>query len=134
MMFLKGACEHGAKRIHVHIIIDGRDCLDGTSVDFVEMLENDLAMLREKGVDVRIASGGGRMYVTMGRYETYNAGADDSEMRLGCRRTFFRHPRCLTSKLYGNATFVDERHRHGYEVLPGLIINLSGFPKWHNGA
>nr|CAD1828912.1 unnamed protein product [Ananas comosus var. bracteatus] len=68
-MFLKGACVHGAKRIRVHIITDGRDCLDGTSVGFVEMLENDLAKLREKGVDARIASGGGRMYVTMDRYE-----------------------------------------------------------------
>jgi hypothetical protein len=33
------------------------------------MLENDLAKLREKGVDARVASGGGRMYVTMDRYE-----------------------------------------------------------------
>lgn len=72
-MFLKGACEHGAKRIRVHIITDGRDCLDGTSVGFVEMLENDLGKLREKGVDARIASGGGRMYVTMDRYEVRQA-------------------------------------------------------------
>uniref|UniRef100_K3YSM2 phosphoglycerate mutase (2,3-diphosphoglycerate-independent) n=1 Tax=Setaria italica TaxID=4555 RepID=K3YSM2_SETIT len=40
-----------------------------SSVGFVEILENDLLQLREKGVDARIASGGGRMYVTMDRYE-----------------------------------------------------------------
>lgn len=68
-LFLKGASEHGAKRIRVHILTDGRDVLDGSSVGFVETLENDLAKLREKGVDARIASGGGRMYVTMDRYE-----------------------------------------------------------------
>ena len=68
-MLLKGASEHGAKKIRVHILTDGRDVLDGSSVAFVEMLENDLAKLREKGVDARVASGGGRMYVTMDRYE-----------------------------------------------------------------
>ncbi|EMS67843.1 2,3-bisphosphoglycerate-independent phosphoglycerate mutase [Triticum urartu] len=68
-LLLKGASEHGAKRIRVHILTDGRDVLDGSSVTFVETLENDLAKLQEKGVDARIASGGGRMYVTMDRYE-----------------------------------------------------------------
>ncbi|KAH6837386.1 Phosphoglycerate mutase [Perilla frutescens var. hirtella] len=68
-LLLKGASEHGAKRIRVHILTDGRDVLDGSSVGFVETLENDLAKLREKGVDAQIASGGGRMYVTMDRYE-----------------------------------------------------------------
>lgn len=68
-LLLKGASEHGAKRIRVHVLTDGRDVLDGSSVRFVEMLEDDLARLRDKGVDARIASGGGRMYVTMDRYE-----------------------------------------------------------------
>ena len=68
-LLLKGASERGAKRICVHILTDGRDVLDGSSVGFVETLENDLSQLREKGIDARIASGGGRMYVTMDRYE-----------------------------------------------------------------
>ncbi|XP_023544507.1 2,3-bisphosphoglycerate-independent phosphoglycerate mutase-like [Cucurbita pepo subsp. pepo] len=68
-LLLKGASENGAKRIRVHILTDGRDVLDGSSVGFVETLENDLAKLRENGVDAQIASGGGRMYVTMDRYE-----------------------------------------------------------------
>ena len=68
-ILLKGASERGAKRIRVHILTDGRDVLDGSSVGFVETLENDLLQLREKGIDAQIASGGGRMYVTMDRYE-----------------------------------------------------------------
>uniref|UniRef100_A0A7N0V7N1 phosphoglycerate mutase (2,3-diphosphoglycerate-independent) n=1 Tax=Kalanchoe fedtschenkoi TaxID=63787 RepID=A0A7N0V7N1_KALFE len=68
-LLLKGASERGAKRIRVHILTDGRDVLDGSSVAFVEALEQDLEQLRKKGVDARIASGGGRMYVTMDRYE-----------------------------------------------------------------
>ncbi|PIA31924.1 hypothetical protein AQUCO_04700056v1 [Aquilegia coerulea] len=68
-LLLKGASERGAKRIRVHILTDGRDCLDGSSIGFVETLEKDLAELRAKGIDAQIASGGGRMYVTMDRYE-----------------------------------------------------------------
>ncbi|ONK62743.1 uncharacterized protein A4U43_C07F7680 [Asparagus officinalis] len=68
-LLLKGASERGAKRICVHILTDGRDVLDGSSVKFIETLENDLTKLREKGTDAKIASGGGRMYVTMDRYE-----------------------------------------------------------------
>lgn len=74
---LKGASERGAKRIRVHILTDGRDVLDGSSVGFVETLENDLAKLREKGIDAQIASGGGRMNVTMDRYEVCNGIAFD---------------------------------------------------------
>uniref|UniRef100_A0A0D9WHU4 phosphoglycerate mutase (2,3-diphosphoglycerate-independent) n=1 Tax=Leersia perrieri TaxID=77586 RepID=A0A0D9WHU4_9ORYZ len=68
-LLLNGASVNGAKRIRVHILTDGRDVLDGTSVGFVETLENDLSQLRAKGIDACIASGGGRMYVTMDRYE-----------------------------------------------------------------
>ncbi|KAL8131956.1 hypothetical protein AgCh_007744 [Apium graveolens] len=68
-LLLKGASEHGAKRIRIHALTDGRDVLDGSSVGFVETIENDLAKLREKGVDAKFASGGGRMHVTMDRYE-----------------------------------------------------------------
>nr|ACG36195.1 2,3-bisphosphoglycerate-independent phosphoglycerate mutase [Zea mays] len=68
-ILLKGVSERGAKKIRVHILTDGRDVLDGSSIGFVETLENDLLELRAKGVDAQIASGGGRMYVTMDRYE-----------------------------------------------------------------
>ncbi|KAK1428108.1 hypothetical protein QVD17_16936 [Tagetes erecta] len=68
-LLLKGASERGAKRIRVHVLTDGRDVVDGTSVGFAETLEKDLAELRGKGIDAQVASGGGRMYVTMDRYE-----------------------------------------------------------------
>ncbi|XP_038996890.1 CTP synthase-like isoform X2 [Hibiscus syriacus] len=45
-------------------------------------------------------------------------------MRLGSRRTYFKVPDCKSAKLYGDATFVDERHRHRYEVNPDMISKL----------
>lgn len=48
-----------------------RDVEDGTSKDFVEKLQKDLKEIMDKneGCDAQIASGGGRMRVTMDRYE-----------------------------------------------------------------
>ncbi|GLU08567.1 hypothetical protein SLE2022_254730 [Rubroshorea leprosula] len=45
-------------------------------------------------------------------------------MRLGSRRTYFKVTDCKSAKLYGNASFVDERHRHRYEVNPDMIVEL----------
>ncbi|XP_047310924.1 CTP synthase [Impatiens glandulifera] len=44
-----------------------------------------------------------------------------STMRLGCRRTLLQTPDCVTAKLYRNPEYVDERHRHRYEVNPDMI-------------
>lgn len=45
-------------------------------------------------------------------------------MRLGSRRTFFQVKDCKSAKLYGNRTYIDERHRHRYEVNPDMIARL----------
>ncbi|KAH9795350.1 CTP synthase [Citrus sinensis] len=45
-------------------------------------------------------------------------------MRLGSRRTYFQIKDCKSAKLYGNRTFIDERHRHRYEVNPDMIARL----------
>nr|CAB3477628.1 unnamed protein product [Digitaria exilis] len=42
-------------------------------------------------------------------------------MRLGSRRTFFKVTDCKSAKLYGNVAYVDERHRHRYEVNPDMV-------------
>ncbi|KAF5931427.1 hypothetical protein HYC85_032300 [Camellia sinensis] len=47
-----------------------------------------------------------------------------STMRLGCRKTLFQTPDCVTAKLYHNSEYVDERHRHRYEVNPDMIDML----------
>ena len=57
------------KELKMCNIQDGRDVPDGTSVKFVEQLEKDLSDLSKSGCDAKIGSGGGRMGVTMDRYE-----------------------------------------------------------------
>ncbi|KAK7360794.1 hypothetical protein VNO77_02809 [Canavalia gladiata] len=45
-------------------------------------------------------------------------------MRLGSRRTYFQTKECKSAKLYGCKSFIDERHRHRYEVNPDLVARL----------
>lgn len=67
---LAGAAKRGAKKLRLHVLTDGRDVPDGSSIEFVNRLEADLEKLQaEFGCDAKIASGGGRMKVTMDRYE-----------------------------------------------------------------
>ncbi|EEH59821.1 CTP synthase [Micromonas pusilla CCMP1545] len=45
-------------------------------------------------------------------------------MRLGSRRTIFQTMDCKAAKLYNAVPFVDERHRHRYEVNPEMVERL----------
>ena len=45
-------------------------------------------------------------------------------MRLGSRRTIFQTLDCKAAKLYNSQPFIDERHRHRYEVNPDLVDQL----------
>lgn len=45
-------------------------------------------------------------------------------MRLGARRTFFKTQDCKAAKLYNSSPFIDERHRHRYEVNPDMVDKL----------
>ncbi|KAL0363788.1 UNVERIFIED_CONTAM: CTP synthase 1 [Sesamum calycinum] len=45
-------------------------------------------------------------------------------MRLGSRRTYFQGISSKSARLYGNRSFIDERHRHRYEVNPDMVKQL----------
>lgn len=45
-------------------------------------------------------------------------------MRLGSRRTYFQGTSSKSARLYGNESFVDERHRHRFEVNPDMVQKL----------
>ncbi|XP_075907016.1 CTP synthase 1-like [Nelusetta ayraudi] len=50
----------------------------------------------------------------------HNPGQMGGTMRLGKRRTIFRSKNSVMKKLYGNVDYVDERHRHRFEVNPEM--------------
>ncbi|KDD76196.1 metalloenzyme superfamily protein [Helicosporidium sp. ATCC 50920] len=70
-LLIEGALERGVRRVRVHALSDGRDVKDRTARLWVERLQADCAEWSRSGkADVRIASGGGRMCVSMDRYES----------------------------------------------------------------
>uniref|UniRef100_A0A7N6AXT7 CTP synthase n=1 Tax=Anabas testudineus TaxID=64144 RepID=A0A7N6AXT7_ANATE len=50
----------------------------------------------------------------------HNPGQMGGTMRLGKRRTIFKSSSSVLRKLYGNVEYVEERHRHRFEVNPEL--------------
>ncbi|MGO8695376.1 MAG: 2,3-bisphosphoglycerate-independent phosphoglycerate mutase [Rectinemataceae bacterium] len=75
---LARAAEEGVERARVHILLDGRDVGEQSALEYIDPFEAFLASLRRQGMDCRIASGGGRQYITMDRY-----GADWEQVHRG---------------------------------------------------
>ena len=67
---LTRAAQEGVPRARVHALLDGRDVPGRSALGYIDRLEQVLAELSGGGRDYRIASGGGRMVVTMDRYES----------------------------------------------------------------
>jgi 2,3-bisphosphoglycerate-independent phosphoglycerate mutase len=65
---LAGAAHEGVRRARVHALLDGRDVPETSALTYVDRIERVLGALSTEGRDYRVASGGGRMKVTMDRY------------------------------------------------------------------
>ncbi len=59
----------GVARVRIHILIDGRDVGETSAFEYIDPFESYLDGLRDASFDIKIASGGGRMQITMDRYE-----------------------------------------------------------------
>ena len=68
VLALVAAADHArVHRVRLHVLADGRDVAEGTFEMFVQMVEAALHAYPAR--DYKIASGGGRMAITMDRYE-----------------------------------------------------------------
>jgi 2,3-bisphosphoglycerate-independent phosphoglycerate mutase len=63
------ASSDGVKKLRIHILLDGRDVPQSSAHIYIKQLEDHLDAHKSAGRDYLIASGGGRMVVTMDRYE-----------------------------------------------------------------
>ncbi len=66
---LTEAKAEGVKTVRVHILLDGRDVGETSALEYIDPFEAFLAELNDASFDAKIASGGGRMTITMDRYE-----------------------------------------------------------------
>ena len=59
----------GIKTVRIHALLDGRDVPETSALEYVLPFEAFLAEVSSGGFDARIASGGGRQFITMDRYD-----------------------------------------------------------------
>ncbi|RLB47204.1 MAG: 2,3-bisphosphoglycerate-independent phosphoglycerate mutase [Deltaproteobacteria bacterium] len=103
--------------VRVHVLLDGRDVPDGSATAYVDQLEGLLADLCAEGRDYRIASGGGRMKVTMDRYE-----AEWSMVERGWQLHVRGEGRGFPSAAQAIQTFRDEDKKATDQNLPGFVV------------
>jgi 2,3-bisphosphoglycerate-independent phosphoglycerate mutase len=66
---MRQAKKDGAKKVRVHVLFDGRDVGEKSAEIYVERLASVIQELKSDSFDVAVASGGGRMHITMDRYQ-----------------------------------------------------------------
>ena len=70
LAMISQAQSENVQRVRVHTLLDGRDVPPTSALKYIEQLEQHLAPINASGeFDYRIASGGGRLYITMDRYD-----------------------------------------------------------------
>ncbi len=62
------AKEEGVSKVRVHALLDGRDVGELSALEYFDPFEEFLAGINDEGFNAKIASGGGRMVITMDRY------------------------------------------------------------------
>ena len=116
------AKEDGVRRVRVHILLDGRDVGETSALDYVLPFEDFLASLRSDDFDVKIASGGGRMQITMDRYE-----ANWKMVELGWRTHVLGEGRQFACAADAIRAYRDEYHVIDQD-LPPFVIAEDGKP------
>lgn len=117
---VRRAHSDGVEKVRVHALLDGRDVGATTALEYVGELERVLATL---GPQYKIASGGGRMKVTMDRY-----GADWPMVETGWNLHVRGEGRGFSSAREAIETFRAETPGIGDQFLPGFVIVERGAP------
>ena len=69
LSMIQRAAKDGVSSLRVHILTDGRDVSPRSALEYIDTVEKVLSVQERAGLDYKIASGGGRMRITMDRYE-----------------------------------------------------------------
>ncbi len=116
------AKEAGVARVRVHALLDGRDVGETSALDYFDPTEAFLAELSDDSFDACIASGGGRMQITMDRYE-----ANWSMVENGWKTHVLGEGELFDS---AHDAIIELRERSGAidQDLPPFVIGKDGAP------
>ena len=116
------AKDEGVSTVRIHILIDGRDVGETSALDYIDPFEAFIADLRDASFDIKIASGGGRMKITMDRYE-----ADWSMVERGWQTHVLGEGRQFASAAEAVKTYREELSVIDQD-LPPFVIAENGTP------
>ena len=116
------AKKEGVHRVRIHILLDGRDVGETSALDYINPFEAFLDGLRAPDFDILIASGGGRMQITMDRYE-----ANWHMVEEGWKTHVLGLGRQFASAAEAVTTYRNELHVIDQD-LPAFVIAKDGKP------
>ena len=124
---LRKAHQEQVKDVCVHILLDGRDVSETSALIYVDRLEKVLHEINSANASLplnyRIASGGGRMVVTMDRYE-----ADWSVVERGWQAQVHGEGRGFCSAKEAIETIRSEEDGIIDQYFPAFVIHQAGEP------
>ena len=123
LAMLDEAKEEGVEKVRIHILLDGRDVGETSALQYVDQLEAKLAELSDATHDYRIASGGGRMVITMDRY-----GANWGMVEAGWKTHVLGEGRQFATAKEAIETFRSEIPNVIDQDLPAFVIAENGAP------
>ena len=115
---LQQADAQGIERVRIHILSDGRDVSARSVLGYIQTLEEALGKINR---DYRIASGGGRMNLTMDRYQ-----ADWSMVQRGWDTHVLGQGRGYENATQAVETLYAEDPTVNDQYLPAFVIEEGG--------
>lgn len=120
---IKKAKEQGVSKVRCHVLLDGRDVPATSGLQYIDELETCMSELNDASFDAKIASGGGRMKITMDRYQ-----ADWAMVELGWKTHVLGEGRQFDNATLAIETFRSENDGIIDQDLPPFVIAENGEP------
>lgn len=108
----------GVKCVRIHALLDGRDVGETSAFDFFDPFEDFLGELKSDSFDAAIASGGGRMVITMDRYN-----ADWNMVKKGWETHILGEGKLFKSTHEAIETLRKESEAIDQDIPPFVIAN-----------
>ena len=120
---LRQAGKEGVRRCRLHVLHDGRDVPAKSALAYIEATEKVLAGINAAypGADFRIASGGGRMVVTMDRYQ-----ADWRIVERGWKAHILGQGRAFASAAEAVKTYYAEDPKMTDQYMDSFVVVAEG--------
>ncbi|MCK5153050.1 MAG: 2,3-bisphosphoglycerate-independent phosphoglycerate mutase [Spirochaetales bacterium] len=115
------AKEDGIKRVRIHTLLDGRDVGETSAFDFFDPFEEFLSGINTDSFDAAIGSGGGRMVITMDRYN-----ADWNMVKKGWETHILGEGRSFKSAHEAIETLRNETEAIDQDIPPFVITDADG--------